>query len=80
MRNFRRINISIPYGAIKSHLIQIHHHSYMTFQFLMVRLKDEYTVEWMRVYDISIPYGAIKSKLHHHNNKTFVNFNSLWCD
>ncbi len=33
-------SISIPYGAIKSHIAQFHTTHQTSFQFLMVRLKD----------------------------------------
>ncbi len=63
--------ISIPFGAIKS--LQKYQQgvlSVMTFQFLLVRLKDvSRCVDAVIVFVISIPFGAIKSRRKHKNNR-----------
>jgi len=56
------LDISIPFGAIKSILEQ---HSLrakvIKFQFLLVRLKERKSFNNLFVIQISIPFGAIKS-------------------
>ncbi len=55
------LQISIPYGAIKS--IQMRKILFLLylFQFLMVRLKEKMKYIQINLNLISIPYGAIKS-------------------
>ena len=54
------INISIPYGAIKSQQMNLDTYFSKIFQFLMVRLKEERDYLFEICGLISIPYGAIK--------------------
>ena len=53
--------ISIPYGSIKTLLINNFYASDSPFQFLMVRLKQGVKPEYNIRTDISIPYGSIKT-------------------
>ena len=53
--------ISIPYGAIKRLYIKSRLYNYISFQFLMVRLKVHQSGMPNIKTLISIPYGAIKS-------------------
>ena len=54
------VDISIPYGSIKSEMDSIRQRNDFVFQFLMVRLKARRQA-WPAVWNtISIPYGSIK--------------------
>ena len=56
------MNISIPYGSIKSTTCSYSSHVHFSaFQFLMVRLKGWSWIYLRCPYWISIPYGSIKS-------------------
>ena len=58
--------ISIPYGSIKRLTVIPDFHAVLSFQFLMVRLKDANEATFKSFYNnISIPYGSIKSKMWH---------------
>mgnify|MGYP006914494457 CR=1 FL=1 len=57
-------SISIPYGAIKRMLWNGNRPNLLSFQFLMVRLKDTYRQVIYIHLRISIPYGAIKRSTH----------------
>ena len=52
----------------------------LSFQFLMVRLKERFVNNKGGNYEISIPYGAIKSATLISSVLSIVYFNSLWCD
>ena len=72
--------ISIPYGAIKRVSYFYDKFKALSFQFLMVRLKEKMGKNYKILVFISIPYGAIKSSKTLHFQLPANYFNSLWCD
>ena len=53
---------------------------FISFQFLMVRLKELPVGRHLRFVCVSIPYGSIKSYYTWRQESSGTRFNSLWFD
>ena len=75
-RHLFQIEISIPYGSIKSGIPDAFNGRFL-FQFLMVRLKAVGKTNHLAEFHISIPYGSIKRSIQTGNRDRTRQFQFL---